>query len=233
MNDHKTYDVAGATAYLLSGGLGETQGLISLAMSTGAQQVSIDADHLQALADLAVVAVEANAAPAARALIAVKALEWFEAGGSHYGQCGDVVAYIIEPSGVGVERPWILLSPYGAIGHYSSPDAAKPAAQDNLAAVIAGFIAAPVAAGWQAIEEAPKDGTHFIGGYWHGSERERRGEVVRCWWQPEFDAFISSCRIMTLAPGLAFENGATQKLHSPEIERVTHWMPLPAAPGEG
>ena len=150
MNDHKTYDVAGATAYLLSGGLGETQGLISLAMSTGAQQVSIDADHLQALADLAAAAVAANAAPAARAPIAVKALEWFEAGGSHYGQCGDVVAYIIEPSGVGAEGPWILLSPYGAIGHYASPDAAKPAAQDNLAAVIAGFIVAPVAAGWQA-----------------------------------------------------------------------------------
>jgi hypothetical protein len=86
--------------------------------------------------------------------------------------------------------------------------------------------------GWQDIASAPKDGTPFIGGFWsiRWADSHRRGDVVRCWWQPEFDAFISSCREMTLAAGYTFESGATRELHSPVIEPVTHWMPLPADP---
>src|SRR5688500_10846164 len=46
--------------------------------------------------------------------------------------------------------------------------------------------------GWQDIASAPKDGTPFIGGFWsiRWADSHRRGDVVRCWWQPEFDAFI-------------------------------------------
>jgi hypothetical protein len=78
---------------------------------------------------------------------------------------------------------------------------------------------------WQPIETAPKDGTGFIG-------RRVRGDVVTCWWQTEFEAFISSCRVMELAAGYSFEDGKSEKLHSPVIERVTHWMPLPAPPSD-
>ena len=76
---------------------------------------------------------------------------------------------------------------------------------------------------WQPIETAPKDGTGIIG-------RRRRGDVVACWWQPEFEAFISSWRVMSLAAGYTFEGGKSEQLHSPVIEEITHWMPLPEPP---
>lgn len=82
---------------------------------------------------------------------------------------------------------------------------------------------------WKPIETAPKDGTQFIGLYFSG-EYERKGDIVRCWWQPEFKAFISSCRQMSLASGYTFGDGSTNRLHSPDIERVSHWMPLPPLP---
>lgn len=84
---------------------------------------------------------------------------------------------------------------------------------------------------WHDISTAPKDGAAIIGAFfairWADSHRKR--DIVRCWWQPEFEAFISSCRQMTMAPGYAI-NGKTSELHSPVIEPITHWMPLPPEP---
>lgn len=92
-------------------------------------------------------------------------------------------------------------------------------------------IAAYQAEAWQPIETAPRDGTPIIGAFWsiRWADSHRRGEICRCWYQPEFDAFISSCRQMTMAPGYTI-NGKTSELHSPVIEPVTHWMPLPSPP---
>lgn len=91
------------------------------------------------------------------------------------------------------------------------------------------------ASGWQPIETAPKDGTPFIGAFFsiRWADSHRKNDIVRCWWQPEFEAFISSCREMVMAEGYTI-NGKSRELHSPAIEPVTHWMPLPPTPqGEG
>lgn len=86
---------------------------------------------------------------------------------------------------------------------------------------------------WKPIGEAPRDGTVILGAYFNQpwSKSHREGRIVRCWWQPEFEAFISSCREMTMAPGYTID-GAQRKLHSPDIEDVSHWMPLPPPPTE-
>lgn len=81
---------------------------------------------------------------------------------------------------------------------------------------------------WQDISTAPKDGTPIIGLIWEIrlADSHRKGEITRCWYQPEFEAFISSCREMSLAQGYTFENGETRHLHSPAIEPISHWMPF-------
>lgn len=76
---------------------------------------------------------------------------------------------------------------------------------------------------WEPIEKNAKDGKSFIGLYW--GQDERRGDVCRMWWQPEFEAYISACRQMTMAPGYTID-GKTSKLHSPTIEEPTHFMPF-------
>lgn len=87
---------------------------------------------------------------------------------------------------------------------------------------------------WKPIDTAPRDGTPFIGAFFtiRWSDSHRKHDIVRCWWQPEFEAFISSARVMTLAPGYTFENGKSEELHSPVIEPITHWMPLSPPPTE-
>lgn len=73
---------------------------------------------------------------------------------------------------------------------------------------------------WQPIETAPKDGTSIIAIRYDYYDRI---EAARCWFQPEFDAFITGCR------QLSWEGGS--ELHSPDIfKNPIHWMPLPSAP---
>jgi hypothetical protein len=79
---------------------------------------------------------------------------------------------------------------------------------------------------WQPIETAPRDGTPFIGLYWGRSTYERAGDIVRAWFQPEFEAFISSCREMQMHNGWTFGDGSTRSLHSPVIEEPNFWMPF-------
>ena len=71
---------------------------------------------------------------------------------------------------------------------------------------------------WQLGEDAPKDGTSFIG-------LSRDYDICICWWEEEFCEFISSCRQMNMAPGYTID-GVTKKLHSPVIEEVNYWQPF-------
>jgi len=89
-----------------------------------------------------------------------------------------------------------------------------------------------MSAEWQTLETAPKDGTPIIGAFFsvRWADSHKKHDVVRCWWQPEFEAFISGARLMRLASGYTFDDGATERMHSPEIEPITHWMPLPPPP---
>ncbi len=82
---------------------------------------------------------------------------------------------------------------------------------------------------WQQIDTAYRDGTEFIGLYWDEAF-ERKGDIVKCWFQPEFDAFISSCQMTMLAEGYRYSDGSRTRLHSPVIEKISHWMPLPLWP---
>jgi len=73
---------------------------------------------------------------------------------------------------------------------------------------------------WHPIETAPKDGRTFIA-------KINDGEITGCWWEKEFDAFISGCRIMQMHSGYMFEDGTTRKLHSPQKVFVAGWIPMP------
>lgn len=86
--------------------------------------------------------------------------------------------------------------------------------------------------GWQDIATAPKDGTPIIGLYWNvdWADFSSKGRIEKCWYQPEFEAFISGCHETRMHIGHTFADGETSKLHSPCIENVSHWMPLPGAP---
>lgn len=77
---------------------------------------------------------------------------------------------------------------------------------------------------WQPIETAPKDGSPIVALYWGRATYEQAGTIVRAWWQPEFDAFISSCSEMQMHNGYTFGDGSTRQLHSPVVETPTHWV---------
>lgn len=86
----------------------------------------------------------------------------------------------------------------------------------------------------QPVSTAPTDGTPFLGFYYNQPRGMGRhnGQVCRCWWEPAFNAFISSCREMQTHNGYQFADGSTRQLHSPEIETPTHWCPLPDVPAD-
>ena len=77
---------------------------------------------------------------------------------------------------------------------------------------------------WQDIKTAPRDGRLII-----AAAFGRDGFAERAWWQPEFDAWITSCRQIVMAHGYTID-GKSSKLHSPHIVNPTHWMPLPDPP---
>lgn len=82
---------------------------------------------------------------------------------------------------------------------------------------------------WQPIETAPKDGTRFWG---------RVGDdAIAMLWHNKFEAFVSSWRRMTMAPGYSYQakgsdEWVTQHDHSPDTHQPTRWMPLPPPPRE-
>lgn len=78
-------------------------------------------------------------------------------------------------------------------------------------------------------DRAPKTGEKIL-----AEILDRHGNLERyqvCWWQEEFGAFISGCRAMCLHNGYTFEDGSTQRLHSPEIVTFYRWIRLPLLSG--
>lgn len=80
---------------------------------------------------------------------------------------------------------------------------------------------------WLTIDWAPQDGTPILGADFH-NYRGRGGRPTRIWWQPEFAAWISGARVMTMAAGYTID-GKSEHMHSPEIFEPTHFMHLPKA----
>lgn len=74
---------------------------------------------------------------------------------------------------------------------------------------------------WKDINTAPKDGTRFWGLV--------GDDAIAMFWHETFDAFVSSFRRMTMAPGYTID-GKASKDHSPTIHKPKHWMPLQEPP---
>lgn len=78
--------------------------------------------------------------------------------------------------------------------------------------------------GWRPIETAPKDGTRFWG---------RVGEdALSMLWHEGFGEFVTCWRRMEMAAGYLID-GQPYKDHSPDVQKPTHWRPLPTPPAEG
>jgi hypothetical protein len=73
---------------------------------------------------------------------------------------------------------------------------------------------------WNDMSTAPKDGSRFWG--------RCDDDAIAMFWHPTFDAFVSSFRRMTMAPGYTIDGEAFQD-HSPDIRCPDAWMPIPAA----
>lgn len=75
----------------------------------------------------------------------------------------------------------------------------------------------------QPMETAPRDGEAFWGVV--------GDDALRMMWHPQFNAFVSSWRRMTMAPGYKWvaEDGAehAQHDHSPVTHQPTGWLPMP------
>lgn len=74
---------------------------------------------------------------------------------------------------------------------------------------------------WLDISTAPRDGTRFWGNV--------GDDAIAMFWHPEFEAFVSYFRRMTMAPGYMID-GKSTKDHSPVIHHPTHWTPIRPLP---
>lgn len=74
---------------------------------------------------------------------------------------------------------------------------------------------------WRTMESAPRDAPFWgkIG-----------DDAIWMYWDADFNEFISGCREMSMHNGWTFEDGSTNKKHSPHIHKPTHWRPLPSPP---
>lgn len=115
------------------------------------------------------------------------------------------------------ERIWHSIDRKGKIN--GSPDAHVQPCEGSLPAYVE-YVRADLAASWQPIETAPKDGTWF----WARIDED----AISVRWHDDFSAFVSAWRQMTFAKSY----GGGTRNHSPEKREFTHWMPLPAPPTE-
>lgn len=79
-------------------------------------------------------------------------------------------------------------------------------------------------AGWLNMDSAPRGLDDWFWGL------VGRDAVYMCW-HPRFEAFVSSWRVVKLAPGYTFSDGGTEDEHSPIIHHPSMWRPaeLPKA----
>ena len=128
-------------------------------------------------------------------------------------------------------RSWEVFDGYLAemLRKYKGENAAyDPSAFKDKASMSqarAAWAASPDDDRWRPISEAGKP---HIGGPIIGADfsQDGQGRIFKCWWQPEFDAWITGCRQMVMAEGYLID-GKTSKLHSPDYVWPTHFRPLP------